>query len=287
MDPHTVLNENISNALLGYIDDRAREIWEMFDWQDLKVYEQRAYADYVSSTKVYAAGDVVYDPCQDIYFQSNFGGAGSPEEFPGLWTKLAIGSTSTSQPFLDPVAQGQPTTIPAYVPFSQTGKGTIDTVFGVFATDPRISDWPIPVTYSVSSRGVELKCTSRTTVWVVYREPFPGIGIEVFDPTVTYNTGDAIYDTGDTWISQVNGNLNNEPTTDSGANWQAFKIPYVHRDYIIQTAYGDALLEDGQNDKAEAQWTVAATKAVAQFEKQNTQQGLTTFYDVMTVGRNV
>lgn len=288
------VNSNIASAILTYCDERAREIWEMYDWQDLTTYEERAYAPTVIDGNVYNPGDIVFDPSQRLYFQSNFGGKGLPALFPSLWTQVTVGVFPPAQPLLAPSIALPQLVIPAFVPPFQpqgvlsgglpgaaaTPTGTFDTVFGVWATDPRLTNYPIPMTYSVTGRGIELRRAKRPTVWVEYRPPYPGLGVESWDSTLEYEVGDNIFYAGDTYSSLVDNNTNNEPDT-SPASWAIFQLPYVLSEYVKATAYGDALMEDGQSDKANQQFEQAASKAVAQFEKQSTQQDQTSFYGVV------
>jgi hypothetical protein len=169
-------------------------------------------------------------------------------------------------------------TIPAVVPNIQNSKGEMETVFGVFATDPRNSTYPISVTYSISSRGIELMDTSLTNVWVHYRPPFPGIASE---PWVagTYNLNDLAYYNGDSWYSLVNNNTAT-PGTDS-TKWSQFRLSSDLSAGVLAWAYALALEEDGQDMKAQNQYTKANLLFVRAYDKEQTQQGLTGFYSVI------
>jgi hypothetical protein len=260
LDPLRNLNDDLARALLTYIHERTQDAWERYDWLDLTNYEQRAFAPDVDSVTNYNTGAVVYNPPDGNYYSSISGGIGSVTDFPANWTLT--------------------TPSPKVIPFIQPGKTEIATVFGVFATDPRATACAIPVDYAVTSRGVELFTSCRNTVWLEFRIPFPGIGIDPWSSTVAYSAGDVVYFAGNSYTALL-GSTNVTPV--NGLTWQLFLVPKVLQNFIKSAAYGDAITEDGRAEQALAEYQKAENYLLGEYDKQTTQQGAVHTYGAIHV----
>src|SRR5262252_1937239 len=56
--------------LLGFMDDRLRESWELYDWVETTFVEQRAFRPDFDVTVCYSVGDIVWDPCTQQYYEA-------------------------------------------------------------------------------------------------------------------------------------------------------------------------------------------------------------------------
>lgn len=312
------LQDDQARPLLSYLDEAAKFCWDSWDWASVCVIEQRWYsAPYKPGINLTAGvlpqfcpgvinlpydpvsspnGSIIYSPRTGIYWMAlQSGDPGSPDDFPGAYQQVTlIGQVNIyanpyllDAPLLGPPFPPPPPSIPpasglvtiaAVVPYIQSGKGEIDTTFEVFATDPRNTTHPIPISYSTSVRGLELMSTQLTNVWVHYRPPFPGIGSEPW-VSGTYNLDDIVYFNGDSWYSNV---PNNTATPGDASNsWTMFRLPSDLSAGVLAWAYALALEEDGQDTKAQSQYTKANMLFMHTYDKEQTQQGLTSRFSVI------
>lgn len=311
------LTDDQARPLLSYIHEGAKMAWDSWDWDAVCPIEQRFYSGpYVQGINLTAGvlpttnpsavnlpydqtanptGSIIYDPTTLIYWMAlQNGDPGSPSVVPSAWQQVTlVGQVNIfadpyllDAPLLGPPFPPPPPAIPpssglvvlpSVVPFIQFGKGEVDTVLGVFATDPRNQPYPIGITYSISQRGIELLNTDLTNVWVHYRKPFPGIGSEPWVQS-TYNLNDITYYNGDSWFSVVNNNTS-VPGADS--NWTQFRIQYDWVAGVLAYAYAMALEEDGQDQKAQTQYQKSSQLFVQAYDKETSQQGQTSFYNVI------
>src|ERR1700738_1946175 len=62
LDPSINLETNVATAYLEYIDCRCREAWELWDWTEMLINDQRAFAPgWVQATSTYVTGNIVFD----------------------------------------------------------------------------------------------------------------------------------------------------------------------------------------------------------------------------------
>src|SRR4029077_7624156 len=107
--------------------------------------------------------------------------------------------------------------------------------------------------FLVSARGLEFTATSTAAfVWLVFRIPYPGLGLWEWDPAWTYSVGDTAIDGIDSYISSVDSNVGKQPGL-SPDSWTRFRIPYPMTRFVTQAAFADSLVVDGQNEKAPAE----------------------------------
>ena len=70
LDPDVNLSPDQAEEILGFMDDRCREGWEMYDFLDITETEERAFRDDYNTEVCYKAGDYVWDPCSRMYYQA-------------------------------------------------------------------------------------------------------------------------------------------------------------------------------------------------------------------------
>jgi hypothetical protein len=249
------LDPEKAQEILGYMDDRLQECWEMYDFVETTMLEQRAFRPDWDPELCYPAGAIVWDSCSQQYYQALAQTVGGPLANTLVW-------------------QANPSSVsPRYIPWWTPGKNPIGTAFGAWTKNPYEDASRIRIQYFVSMRGLEFTATSNVAfVWLLYRIPYPGIGRDEWSAATTYNKGDAVIDGEDTYICSVDNTLALEPSA-TPANWTVFRIPWPMKRYVIQAAFSDTLVTDGQNEKAPGELSKAFSYLQEAFDQQMLQQG--------------
>jgi hypothetical protein len=248
------LDPDKAYELLGFLDDRLREAWELYDWLETTVVEQRAYRPDFDESVCYSAGDIVWDPCTQAYYQALATTIGGPLSNTAIWQA------------------NPPAVVPRWIPWWQDGKTPVGTCFGTWTKNPFEDPNAIRVQFKTSQRGIEMSACNLASVWVVFRIPYPGIGRVEWDPIVTYNETDPVLDGPDTYICKADGTIGHQPSL-SPDYWSRFRIPYCMSRYAIQAAFSDSLIVEGQNEKAPAELNKAYGYLQMAYDQQELQQG--------------
>jgi hypothetical protein len=265
-----VPDENLSPdqgaEILLSMDDRLREGWEMFDFIENTVTEERAFRNDYDPSLCYNAGDSVWDPVSRAYYTAVQTGVGGPLTNTALWTAT-------------------PSVSPAYVEWFQTGKTPIGTPFEAYTANPYEDLTAKKIQFVISSRGLEFVPNQvGTTAWVYFRWPYPGLGQENWATGLTYNTGDQVLGSdGHSYISLVDANSGNDPLSPSPPAppvWSKFAIPYIFARFVITAAFSDTLITNGQNEKAQVEQAKAYAFLNAEFDKQRLQAGVVDRFSV-------
>lgn len=251
-------NENLdpekAQEILGYIDDRLQESWDMYDFLETTVLEQRPFRPDFNPDVCYPLGGIVWDPCTQMYYQALAQTVGGPLSNTAVW-------------------QPNPTVTPRVIPWWESGRTPIGAAFSAWTQNPFENANRRRVDYLLSARGIEFTATSNVAfVWLLFRLPYPGIGRDEWSAATTYNIGDATIDGTDSYISSVDGNLAAQPSL-SPEKWSIFRIPYPMRRYVTQAAFADTLVTDGQNEKAPGELQKAFSYLQEAFDQQSLQQG--------------
>lgn len=254
-----------SREILEFIDTRLKEAWELYDFIETTLVEERAFAPDYDPKASYGQGDVVWDWCSRYYYQALAPTTG--------------GSLSNSAVWLQNVNP-----YPRMILWQQPGHTPIGTPFTAWNKNPYTDDTRIPIPFLLSNNGLEFSLSPVVqTIWLQFRLPYPGIALDAWDDTETYNTGDAAYYNMDTYLSLIDNNLNNPPPSVSDNNWQMFRIPWVFRTFVTLAAFGDTLVVSGQNEKAPDQISQAYGALASEFDKQTIQAGQFTGYSARVV----
>jgi hypothetical protein len=217
--------------------------------------EERAYRDDYDSAKCYNQGDIVWDPASRQYYQALLTQTGGPLSNPTVW-----GSN--------------PAVTPLWIAYQQTGKNRIGTCLGAWTKNPYEEATTRRIQFVPSNRGLEFTraCNAGSTAWLLYRMPYPGIGLAEWDAATIYSVGDQVYEAPDSWISLIDSNQANDPAISPEA-WAPFRIPYPLVRFVRQAAYSDTLIVDGQNEKAPNELNAAYAFLQQAFDQQTIQQG--------------
>jgi hypothetical protein len=251
-------NENLdpekAQEILGFVDDRLQEAWDMYDFLETTVLEQRPFRPDFDPNVCYPLNAIVWDPCTQMYYQALAQTVGGPLSNTAVW-------------------QPNPTVSPRYIPWWEDKRTPIGAAFGAWTANPYENPNRRRVDYLLSARGIEFTVTSTVgVVWLLFRIAYPGIGRDAWSATTTYNIGDATIDGTDSYISSVDGNLAAQPSL-SPDTWSIFRIPYPMRRYVTQAAFADTLVVEGQNEKAPGELGKAFSYLQEAFDQQSLQQG--------------
>jgi hypothetical protein len=263
LDPDVNLAPDQAEEILGFMEDRLRESWEMYDFLEITETQERAFRDDYDINKCYAAGDQVWDPCTLKYYQAVSDGVGGPLSNAKIWTPY-------------------PNVAPCYVAWEQAGKTPIGAGFKAYNLNPYEEPYAQEIPFVISRRGLEFDPrTAPATIWVQFRLPYPGLAMYDWSATATYSAGDAVIYLGDTYHSLVSGNIGIPPDS-SDVNWELFRIPYVLAKFVTQAAYSDTLIVNGQNEKAAPEEGKAYSRLSQEYDKQTLQQAQQQRFSVYT-----
>lgn len=263
------LSPSKAREILGFMDERLREGWESYDFVETTPVEQRAFANDYDQTICYNKGDIVWDWCTNAYYQALAPTVG------GALSNAAVWQQNVNPPY------------PRMVPWLQTNHTPIGTCFTAWNKNPYSDTNRTPIPFLLSQNGLEFSLSPVTqTIWLQFRIPYPGIGLDQWYDTETYNTGDTCYYGMDSYISLIDDNLNNTPPAlpaTSDNNWQQFRIPWIFRQFLTLAAFSDTLVVEGQNEKAPDQLQQAYTALGNEYDKQTIQSAQFTGYSARVV----
>jgi hypothetical protein len=247
------LSPDQAYEILSSMDDRLREGWEAYDFLEISRVEERAFAPDYDPEVCYEQGAIVWDWCSRSYYQAVNTGVGGPLSNPALWT-------------------AQSKTSPAYIEWFQDGKTSIGACFKAYTLNPYENVNAVEVPFVVSTKGLSfLTNETPATVWIIFRVPYPGLGMFDWDTTTVYMAGDPVIFGDDTYHSLIDNNVSQQPDQFPQA-WQIFKIPYVLARFVQQASFSDSLVVNGQNEKAQLEEGKAYAYLSSEYDKQTLQQ---------------
>jgi hypothetical protein len=250
------LSQSKAREILGFIDERLREGWESWDFVEITPVEERAFADDYNPQASYGAGAIVWDWCSRAYYKALIPTVG------GVLSNTAVWEQNVNPPY------------PRMIPWWQNCHTKIGTCFSAWNKDPYSNQNRVPVPFLLSQNGLEFSLSQVTqTIWLQFRLPYPGIGLDEWNSTETYNRGDTCYYNMDTYISLIDENLNQTPPAVQDANWEQFRIPWVFKQFVTLAAFSDSLDADGQNEKAPGPLNAAYAALTQEYDKQTIQAG--------------
>jgi hypothetical protein len=260
------LSQSQAREILGFMDERLKEAWESYDFVETTLCEERAFADDYDPTICYSAGGIVWDWGTRSYYQALAPTTGGTLSNAKVW-----------QPNVNPP-------YPRMVPWWQNGHTRIGTCFTAWNKNPYTDQNRVPIPFLLSINGLEFSLSPVTaTIWLQFRLPYPGIALDAWDASETYNTGDAAYYGMDTYLSLVDDNLNHQPPTVSDSYWQQFRIPWVFKQFVTLAAFSDTMIPSGQNEKVADQLAQAYTALTQEYDRQTIQAGQFTGYSARVV----
>lgn len=187
--------------------------------------------DDYDATKAYIAGDRVYYPTNDTYYQCHTASTGNLPTSTSYWGAL--------------------TAFDRYVAWEQTGLTGIGDVAEVYDKDPYKGYDARPLEYWESVNGVQIV---KDVPWVYlwYRIQAPVLKGDHYSATTAYAVGDQIYfETGvpGNFYGCIATTVAGEDPETNPEKWTQVEIPLIFKRYLQQALYGE-YLADGQNEKA-------------------------------------
>jgi hypothetical protein len=278
-------NQNLSpdkaREILGFMDERLKECWELYDFLETTFTEERAFADDYDPTISYSAGAIVWDWCSRSYYTALVPTVGGTVSNPAVW------QANTQPPY------------PRVIPWWQTNHTSIGTCITAWNKNPYSDQNRIPIDFLQGNDGLNFSLGPlTTTIWLHFRIPYTGLALDNWDPTITYNAGDTAFYNTDTYLSVVDNNTNNTPPMKAvgvppslspydpavaDSNWQQFRIPWPFKQFVTLAAFSDSLIVAGQNEKAPDQLNQAYGAIASEIDKQTIQSAQFTGYSARVV----
>jgi hypothetical protein len=302
------LENNVATSILRYIDHRCREAWEFWDWTEMLIDDQRAFANAYNPISTYTTGTIVFywgttnATGSLTYYQAsqNVPANQEPDISPSYWTSMSLSNTSLPLPL----------TVPTYGQTNPSGGlyPEIGTILGVYSNDPYQNQVPVPVPWTRSAQGVQVfpqyttwaqtpivlaggaisyPYVNLNTVFILHRQPYPGFATSIWANGNSYTVGNLVFYLTDTYQCIQN---TSSATPGNNSFWTLVPFPYILSEFVKEAVYADMLREDGQQEKAAMilgdKWggTGAYRFLVAEADKQTLQQGLTQRYSVIVSG---
>jgi hypothetical protein len=296
------------------INARAGEFWEAFFWPEWMVVEQRTFRPAYDGTTQYNAGDQVFWPNTQGYYQcvsatigtSPTDGNGTLDlyhwalcasEYNGLpeWDAnetcvlgdqrsyaeipfVCIADESTGDmPGSTQTAWSRLIEFERLVSYEQPGETPLGEVRDVWSVNPRIHNEAIPIDKLLTEDGVVVSA-APPKVWVEFRLRAPTWLGANYSSSQQYNAGDQVYHQGDFWVATAA--LTNIPPGTSG--WTKIGFPYVFRNAVPQAAFADMKRLDGMQDEFGVEYRLAGEEVEKEFDKIERQQGQTRRMRVLT-----
>ncbi len=191
-----------------------------------------------ASGTVYAVGDIIYYPVDDLYYQCHTAHTAS-----GTLVPDATGGNERWG-YLTPFAR--------YVDFSQTGKTRIGNVFDVKDANPRINKNWTSLDHETLEDRVYVSDNVRRC-WVDFRLRRPKLTGDFHDNTAAYAVGDQVYYTptggvGNFYNCLATAAAGENPSTDPD-KWELVEIPEAFEGAIINGAFAILMTADDQEGK--------------------------------------
>ena len=225
--------------------------------------ETYAASDYATATD-YAVGDSVFYPTdREYYTMHTNASAGTVPTNASYWGKLT--------PFI------------RFIKYEQTSETKLGEIFSVTSRNPEANRAPTSLNYTLIDDGLLPEFDSGSKVWVKFRPRTPRFTSTLYNnTTANYYVGDVVYDDGSAAGAQNTGECyecivahTNSParTPDNTTYWTKQEIPKAISEYVKQAAYGSALLQDGQHEKAPLIEELSLNLLYAELDKVQNQQG--------------
>ena len=214
-------------AIAGNLTQRAQEAVEFAFWPEWTPCEERQYRDTYAAGQAYVIDDeVFYD---DKYYVCILAGTGQTPDVNGslYWEEQ--------------------TELDRYVAYEQTGETKIGYVKATYMKNPRTNKLSGRMSFQLSSNGVQISSLAGATVWVEYMRLAPKFSGQDYDETKTYDADAVVYfdTTGDCYRSLASSNTGNTPTDTT--YWEKQNILSIWVNWLVQAAYSDSLVADGDS----------------------------------------
>jgi hypothetical protein len=242
-------------ALIRIANFKLRTLWESFPWPPLTVLEQRQYRPSWSIISVYAAGDEIYDPTLDAYYESVQSGNNDHARTDTAWWTPA-------------------TDLDRYLEIAASGKTVIGQLFAVTDLDPRLSSVPTMQPFELRGDRVQFDSDAPNTPWLEFQLMPSPLSPKVWASAENVTTGEVRYYEsgiyGDCYIALANNTATTPPS--DAAKWALCSVPDFLAEALAWLISADQLRADGQDEKAMQRESMANTANERAMQRFNTFQ---------------
>lgn len=236
IDPELDFNKDHARAIGSFINSRVRYAWEIWEWPELNITEERAFRTVWNVAQQFTRQGIQGQGPDELYYLPNQTYyqvlATAPSDPP-------LGTTPDNATYFQPL---NPLT--TYVAYDQIGKQSIGQVFGIHASDPGVSNTFIRGDgYTLSERGIELAGVGTNTVWLTYQVRPSKFSTDLYTSAKAYLQGNVVLWT-DGQCYRAIANITGHTPADTGY-WAMVPMPYTLSEYVKTAAASDAA-EDPQ-----------------------------------------
>lgn len=158
-----------------------------------------------------------------------------------------------------------------YVPATLTGYTTIGEFLRLTERDPRVSQKPGDLLYTLSNEGAQVKAPI-TQPWVTYRIVIPQLIGAVWDSDTTYTGGQVYFQSTSNGVTEgdfydwIDAAAGESPATHP-TKWSKVEIPVIFGPYLAHQAAADWWI--AQKDTERAALNTAAAQRIYEYEVDN------------------
>lgn len=183
----------------------------------------RRTADNYSATRAYVAGDLLYSPSQDTFYQAIASSTG-----------VAVTDTTKFGPFND---------FSTYVSKDQNGKTAIGTVWDVWDSDRRATAQACRAEWYRSNQGIQV-VSNLPWVWIEFRLREQQLTGSTYSAAATYAVNNQIFYASTNFWRCVVATVAGENPDTAPAKWSQVTIPLDFKQYLELGAASDYLAVD-------------------------------------------
>ena len=245
--------------------------WEYHYWPQLEQVEQRWFAADWDNATAYVAGDVVFNPADETYYEALRASTGEdPESNLGYWAEAETIFAAADYEATVDYAQGDQVyyrgntfqchtattagTLPSNtsywgqrhefqreISYTQSGQTEIGLVAAVTNYNPRIHTRGTELNWQLTSTGIVVK-GDASSAWVSFRERCPKLIGDTFDADTAYLVGQQVYYAGTSGSTEERGNFYDCVTATSAgetplsapSKWAKVELPRIFHKPLVQ-----------------------------------------------------
>ena len=234
MDPATAqLDGAMRGSIMDAMSRRLEEAWKFAWWPELMLLEERFFrADWNIATP-YVAGDIVYSPTEDAYYECILANTGQAVTDTTYWTP--------------------PDDWDRYVAWEQAGQTRIGTALQpAFSANPRTTANYTEHRFALSENGMQFGGETGTSVWIVFRRQASRLASDEWVDGKDYSAGELVYytPTGECYECLTATSAENP---ENALFWMKQEIPLIFRQFLVSTGYAETLRDEGNDQRADAE----------------------------------
>lgn len=225
IDPTADLLKDHARAWAHSINSRVRYAWEVWDWPEFTVTEERALRQIWYTDVTYTAGQ---DDDSELYYLPN-------ETYYRVTGTPPIGTLPTDTNYFEEIPIDE---LDRHIAYSQNGKQDIGQVYGVYGSSPRLNVPAISWTSAPSGLGLDVPWFTGNTVWLTYKPRPPQFTSLTYSTTTPYQRGNVALDleTGDCYIALQ---ASTDKALTLSSYWLRQDFPYILSEYVKYAAAAD------------------------------------------------